>query len=407
MLRRICSQSLHSAAFKRIATVTLAASLAGAIYVVLAPNWYRSILTVVPSTSQKQGGGIASLLGGDLGSLASTLAPSMGSTDATRIAAILQSISLADTVIEKFDLRKRYHQEFQEEAREALWSHCDIKTLPKPNLVQLACEDQDPEFAKALLDFFAEQGNQTFRRVSASSATEEVRFLENRTAELRKTAESAAARMQEFQEAHQIIDLDVQAKAVVSSLALLNGQRINKQLELGYAQTYSSRNEASTQQIESQLSVISGKLRELEDPGTAPAGSSAQPRRGGRTANSGLFPAALAVPKLRAEYEELVRDRKVAEATLLVSLERLESARANEAGSVSTFQVLDFPTVPTRKSRPKRLAILVASAMLGFLLSAGYEYWRNGGNTAFLRAVSRQDDGDASGSRLNQEPVRR
>jgi LPS O-antigen subunit length determinant protein (WzzB/FepE family) len=90
-----------------------------------------------------------------------------------------------------------------------------------------------------------------------------------------------------------------------------------------------------------------------------------------------MFPAALAVPKLRAEFETLYRDRKVAEATLVFALERLEAAAANEARDVSTFVVLDFPTVPTRKSRPKRLLILLLSTVLAVLGAVSWEWWRS------------------------------
>ena len=59
-------------------------------------------------------------------------------------------------------------------------------------------------------------------------------------AELRRQADEAAARMREFQEKHQIVDLDSQARAVVTSVAAVNAQRIAKQMELDYARTFSS-----------------------------------------------------------------------------------------------------------------------------------------------------------------------
>ncbi len=90
-----------------------------------------------------------------------------------------------------------------------------------------------------------------------------------------------------------------------------------------------------------------------------------------------MFPAALSVPRLRAEFEKLYRDRKVAEATLVLSLDRLESARASEARDVSTFQVLDSPTLPTRKARPRGSVVLVGAGALGFTLAMLLELWRS------------------------------
>ena len=251
-----------------------------------------------------------------------------------------------------------------------------MKTLPKPNLVQLSCEDHDPTFVQDLLAHFAEFGNQVFRRVSSGSASEEARFLERRVAELRAQADDSAARMRAFQEKHKIVDLDSQAKAVVSSLAALHGQRIVKEVELGYARSFSSRDEAVTRQLESQIAAVNDRLRDLEEPRSARG--PAQERRGRRgVQDTGLFPAAMAVPELRAEFEKLYRDRRVAEAILVFALERLEDARANEARDVSTFQVLDPPTVPTRRSRPLLPESVGVAAALGFALSVLYEGYRS------------------------------
>jgi tyrosine-protein kinase Etk/Wzc len=363
---------------KRVAAITLACALIGGVYAFLAPKWYRSVLTVVPAKAQR-GGGLSSLLGGEAGGLAAGFLDSAGAgADAARIAAVLQSIAITDAVIEKFDLRKRYGQTYQETTRDELWQHCDVKVLPKPQLVQLSCEDKDPQFVQQLLSYFAEYGNEAFRRVSVSSASEEARFLEKRVAELRQQADESARRMREFQETHKIIDLDTQAKAVVTALAALNSQRISKQLELDYARTFSSREEPSLRQLESQLSVMGDKVRSLEEvpvPVVAPP-LEKQGRRGGRA--TGMFPAALEVPRLRAEFENLYRDRKVAEAMLVFALERLESAKANAARDVSTFLILDPPALPTRKSRPKRLVILLFATALGVAAGVAFELWKGG-----------------------------
>jgi uncharacterized protein involved in exopolysaccharide biosynthesis len=373
------------AAQRRIAVVTAAFVLAGVLYALLAPRWYRSILTVVPTKSQK-GGGLASMLGGDLAGLAGSLTEGGIGGDVQRIAAVLQSNDVSDAAIAKFDLKVRYEERYQEAARDALWKHCDVKPLPKPNLVQLSCEDKDPQFVQRLLAFFADYGNQVFRRIGVSSATEQVRFLEKRVGELRAQADETAGRMREFQEKHQIVDIETQTKAVVGALATLNSQRIAKQLELDYARTFSSPDESGTRQLESQLAVVEGKLHALE--ADRPAPQAAPGARG--VGPGGLFPPALTVPKLRAQYETLYRDRKVSEATLVFALERLESAKADEAKDTSTFLVLDPPTVPTRHARPKRLVTVAVALALGALVGVALEWWNQAGAAA-VKAWLQQD----------------
>jgi capsule polysaccharide export protein KpsE/RkpR len=295
---------------------------------------------------------------------------------------VLQSNAVADAVIEKFSLKTRYRSDYIEDAREDLWRHCSVKPVPKPSVVQVTCEDKEPAFAKEMLTFLVQRGNEVFRGVSVSSASEEVRFLEARVAQLRNQADGTSDRMRVFQETHGIVDLDSQAKSVVSALAGLQGQRINKQLELEYAQTFSSGDESSIRALEMQLALVTAKVRSLEDISVSPTKAADQ-----KATRPGVFPKALEVPQLRAEFEKLYRDRRVAEASLIVSLERLENARANEARDVSTFLVMDPATLPTRKDRPKRSLIVALSAILGFLVAVTLEWYLTGG-AAQLRVAA-------------------
>jgi tyrosine-protein kinase Etk/Wzc len=359
---------------KRVAAVVVAAAAGGLLYGLVAPKWYRSSLTVVPAAPQKSSG-ISSLLGGELGGLAAGLGVSAtGSADVARIAAVLQSAAVADAVIAKFELRSRYDVEHPESAREALGQHCEVRTLQKPGAVQVSCEDHDPKVAQAITAYFAEVGNTAFRRVGASSASEEVRFLERRVVDLRREADEVAGRVREFQEKHQIVDLEGQARAMVSSVAALNSQRIAKRMELEYASKFSSPEEPGVRQLESQLSVVDEQLRDLEIPRDASAGAHDRPP-GDRDRGAGMFPAALAVPRLRAEGEKLFRDRRVAEASLVFALDRLEGAKAAEARDVSTLVVLDPATLPTRKSRPVIREMVLAGAALGFALGIAWQWW--------------------------------
>jgi capsule polysaccharide export protein KpsE/RkpR len=378
----------------RVAAVTLACAAVGGLYGLLAPKWYRSVLGVVPAKGQKAGG-ISTLLGSDLSALVSGFdsGGGPGAPDVARIAAVLQSVAVSDAVIEKFDLRTRYGETYQENAREALWKHCEVTTQPKPGLVQLSCEDKDPRFVQQLLAYFAEHGNEVFRRISAGSASEEVKFLTARVVELRRQADESAGRMKAFQEKHRIVDLDSQARAVVSSLAELNRQGIAKEMELDYTRRFSAQGEATTRQLEAQLSVVEAKARDLQEPAPGDGQAAEKWDRRRKAASGAMFPPAMAVPSLRAEYEMLLRDRKVAEATLIFGLERLEGAEANQARDVSTFLVLDPPVAATRPSRPRRLVTVMVLVLAGLFGSIGFEWLKKGG-LAFITGGStrRLDD---------------
>jgi capsule polysaccharide export protein KpsE/RkpR len=352
----------------RIAGTTGAGVFVALVYALLAPNWYRSTLTVVPATPSK-GSGLSAQIAGALGA---DLPIDLGNNaDVERIAAVFGSTSVTDAVIKKFELKKRYDDKYIEHARSDLWKHCSTRIDRKAKLVALTCEDKDPMFVKDMLSYFGDYGNEVFRRVSTTSASEEVRFLEQRVSDMRREADESARRLREFEEKYKVIDLESQSKAVVSAMASLRSQEISKELQLSYLNSFSSRDESTAVQLRQQLSVMSAKFRKLEepppdeDPPGDPVG--APEIRGSAPRAANIFPAALSVPKLRFELEQLYRDRKIREADLLLLMQRLEMAKVNEARDTSAFQVLDLPTLPTYRSRPRLLFTLAAGLIAGLL----------------------------------------
>src|SRR2546430_8199043 len=199
-------------------------------YVALTPDWYQSTLTVVPTKPSKPA--LAALGAGDLLSSAGLDLGGGGLADVDRVGAVLQSTSVSDAVIHKFDLLQRYRERYVEHARKELWNHCAVRVTVKGSLASLTCEDKDPRFVQQMLQYFYEVGNENFRRVSRSSASEEVEFLTGRVEQLRTESDAAARALREFEQKHKLIDLETQSNAVVSGIAALHNQRVSKELEL-------------------------------------------------------------------------------------------------------------------------------------------------------------------------------
>jgi len=61
--------------------------------------------------------------------------------------------------------------------------------------------------------------------------------------------------------------------------------------------------------------------------------------------------------------------------------QRFEQARVTEARDTSTFQILDQPTLPTKKVRPKRLVVSLLGLLGGALLAGVWllapPWWRS------------------------------
>lgn len=282
------------------------------------------------------------------------------STDVQRINAVLQSTSVRDEVITKFDLDDLYETVHIEKTRAVLAEHCVATADRKSGLVSLTCEDKDPKRAMEMATYFGEVGNKVFGRVSASSAREERRFLEQQVIKARTDVDEASRNLREFQEKHKIVDLPEQSKAVISAMASIKGELISKQLELSYLTSFSARTEASVVQLQQQIAIMESKLTQLEKMqklDAAAAGSASGQSTGSDAPD--FFPNAMNVPALRFQLEQLMREQKIRETVFSLMTQRFEMAKVDEARDTSTFQILDYPTLPTYRSRPKRTKIAI------------------------------------------------
>lgn len=357
--------------WKLLALSAVLGGAAGLAYTMVAPKWYEARLTVVPSqhSSNAALSVLANLPAADILGTAS-------STDVQRIQAVLASTSVADEVIARFHLDERYDTAHLEQTREALAKHCATGVDRKPGIVVLTCEDQDPEKAMAMTAFFGEVGNRVFARISASSAREERKFLETQVVQARKDVDESSRKLREFQELHRVVDLGEQSKAVISAMATIKGELVSKQLQLSYLSNFSSRTEASVVQLQQQISIMEAKLKQLEDSQpppvlvTPPAGAGSG--SGSGVMDPSFFPDAMRVPALRFELEQLFRDQKIHETVFFLMTQRYETAKVDEARDTSTFQILDYPTLPTYRSRPKRRNLVMIGAGAGVALGAAF-----------------------------------
>lgn len=335
------------------------------------PKTYEAELLIVPQRGPSEFGSVRNLVGNlplDLNA-----SSGLGQSEPDRIAAVLQSRSVTDAIIAKFDLKQRYGTTRLERARKALWAHCETSVDKKANTVSLTCEDKEPEAARDIANAIGREADATFRRIAVSSATEERSFLEKRVAEAKHDMEVSSAALRRFQETHKIIDLPEQGKAVVSGMAALEGELITKRLELSYARGFAASEEASVAQLRRQIGVLSAELQSLEAKRPVEPNQGRAPRPG-----SEMFPPAMELPALGAELETLLRDHKIDETVFLMLTERYEARKLDEARDLSTFVVVDEAVLPTYRVRPTLRVIpvgMLVGLTLGLLIIALPAWW--------------------------------
>lgn len=339
----------------------------GVVYFLFWPPKYEATLRLIPAQPASPLAGLAQ--GNEI--LGDINLAGAGGTTGNRVAGVLQSQSVADAVIQKLDLVRNFHAGYIEKARLTLWARCSVAVDKKSDLVTLTCEDEAPTLAAAMATELGNAASEAFQRVSTTSASNERRFLETQLVDSRKRLDAASKALREFSERNRIVDIEEQARGVVSAIASLEGQRISKELELAYQQVFASSQESGALQLREQLAVIEKKLRDLVD--------------GAGKDSHGMFPPAMTLPSLRFEFEALYREQKVQEAIYFVLTQRLELARAEEAKERSAFQVLDAPSEPTFRSWPQWPVIPIGAViglLLGVVIVVVPPWWRDLGRRA-------------------------
>ena len=356
----------------------------------LIPNRYQSVARLMPPDNPSNTGlaqAAVALAGGaaGLGGIASELLGQKNTSDL--LAGILSSRTVADTLIQKFDLRKVYRARRMEDARKELAAHTDISVDRKSQIITISVTDKSPQRAAAMAQAYVEELNRTVAEVSTSSARRERIFLEGRLQAVNQDLEAAEKEFSQFLSKNTAIDIKEQGKAMVGAAAILQGQYIAARSELeGLRQHYADSNvrvrsvQARVAELENQLEKVGGK------------DESASLEKA--TQGDSLYPWIRNLPLLGVAYADLYRRTKIQETLFDMLTQEYELARVQEAKGIATVKVLDPPNLPEKKSFPPRLLFMLLGTMLA--LSCGVAW-------VFGRRTWEQTDPSNPGKVLAQE----
>ena len=341
----------------------------------LIPKVYSSRVQIMPPDTQSTSAlslmaGLAGQTGG-LGAVASDLF-GMKSTGALFIG-VLESRTVQDRIVQRFDLKKVYGTTMEDAARQKLAQNTGISEDRKSGIILLSVDDRDPKRAAAIAGAYVDELDTLMAQLTTSSARRERIFLEQRLNSVKQDLDSAEKDFSQFASKNGTIDITEEGKAMVGAAATLEGQLMAAQSELeGLKQIYSDNNvrvratQARITELHRQLANFSGKPETASD---ANAGSSTD-----------LYPSLRHLPILGVPYADLYRRLKVEEAVYETLTKEYELAKVQEAKEIPTVKVLDPPEVPERKSYPPRLQIMMLGTLLGLGLGItwllGRAHWQ-------------------------------
>ena len=250
--------------------------------------------------------------------------------------AVLRSETIADRMIDRFDLQRIWDIPLRQQARVVLARRVEIGIGRREGMIQVDVEDESPQRAAAMANEYIEELRTILRSFTLDEARQRRAFYEAQLGRARAALTQAQQKLQTsgFDKAA----LRSEPRAVAESYGRLEAAVAAYEIRLAATRRVRTDASVEVQQQLAELAVMRAQLAKMEAP---------------RDDGPGSFVA-------------LVREFRYAE-TLAESIARqAEAARVDEASDAIPVQILDRAQVPQFPSSPR----VLRWALLGLLLGA-------------------------------------
>jgi len=357
--------------FRWICVLVCAAVLAAFVMSRLSPKYYESTAVILPSAPDLKGGTGLSMIGDEggkgnkeEGGSAINLQGLLGQVSSTTdvLKSILHSRTLADSLIEQFNLKTYYGTDSMAQARAALKSETTI-SVNREKAFSITVESKDQRMAADLANAYVSNLDRLNRMLNVTSATRNRIFIERRLEEKRQQLVKTEEARKQFQVTNRTLLITDKARAAMQAAGSIEESILDLEVELAALQEYATSAHPMRNQINTQIRALRGQLEKLQHQEKAQMGIS--PR--GQGGKKEFYPPMPEMPGLALEYIRLTREVKIHEAVVSILTSQYEQARIAEARDTPTVQILD-PAIPAEvKSRPKTLQNMQVAAVIGLL----------------------------------------
>jgi len=323
----------------------------------LLPNWYKSTVTVLPSDAKGSLFGTISMMSG-LGGLGGGLLGGE-STDYNRYLAILQSRTLFEKMEKKYQLHKKYDNEYYEDTLDEIESNIDAEVGDEMQ-IRISFYDKDQDLVSEMTNYLVQCLDSINIDLATKAARGNKEFIGDRLNMTMDSIITLENEITQFMMDEKLLDLENQIIFGIQIAAELKAQIISKEAELYTARKQFNENSPIIKNLELQIESLGKKYEEFFKENDSER----------------LIPAFNKVPQYQKKYLEIRRRSEYSKKLVEFLGPQFEQARIEEAKDIPTLQILDTPIRPERKAKPKRSIIVLASLAFGLIFSLYYVYWK-------------------------------
>jgi tyrosine-protein kinase Etk/Wzc len=328
----------------------LVPALITAITVFLMKPTYTAQASFLPPNSTSSG---SSSLLGQLGALGGASGALSSLKDPTLLyVGMLNSRSVADDLIRKFDLAKVYKTQKLSQTEKALGRHSEFIS-GKDTIITVSVEDHDPKRAADMANAYLAALHGLNDRIALTEAGQRRLFFEKQKDRLA----DAEVELMRSQNQTGLIQPSGQARLQLEAIAQTQAEIASREIELAAMSQAATEQNPDVVRIRSEIAGLRAQLSKLEN-------SSGQNRPGNVQVPTSQ------VPELTLIYVRKERELKYQQALYELLLRQYEAAKLEESRSAPLMQVVDYAAIPDTKSGPRRTLYTLLAAILGGLVGS-------------------------------------
>lgn len=326
----------------------LAGLVVGILLSLLLPNRYTATTSILPPAQNPSVGSALLSQLGNLSSVASMTQGSLGLKNPNDLqVAMLESRTVEDAVIDRFDLMKVYGKRRKSDTRKKLERYVSIESGAKDGLIRISVTDSDPRRATEMANGYVEEFMKASAHLATTEASQRRLFFERQLASAKDDLANAEEDLKRTEQKTGLVELDSQARAVIASVAQLRAQIAAKEVQIQGMQSFATSENSDLRVAQEEL-----------------AGLRAQLEKTGASADQPFIPRG-SLQQAGLDYVRKVRDVKYYETIFDLLARQYEVAKVDEARQGAIVQVVDKAVYPDRRSSPKPLYLIPGCIILG------------------------------------------
>ncbi len=318
-----------------IAPVAIGALALAVTTPALIPPTFTGRTSLLPP---QQSQGIAGSALASLGALAG-LAGGATKTPSDQYVSLMQSVTVEDRIIDRFDLVKRYKAKYRVDARKTLESNVRITIGKKDGLITVETIAGTPAMAADMANQYVAELRRITSELALTEAQQRRLFFETELKQARVKLADAQLALQNG--GFNAGALKAEPQAAAESYARIKAEATTAEVRLQSMRSTLADTSSEVQRQVALLAALRSQLDQLER-NTPPTGN--------------------------ADYVSRYREFKYQEKLVELFSQQYESARVDESRDGAVVQVVDPATPPEIKSGPKRVLTAIAATVISGLI---------------------------------------